>query len=117
MDSKTTPKSTPKRPQVGSKLGLKRDLNIDALFVPFFSPFWTRLGPNLGPTWEPKFYIFSQDPAQEASKRPPGAFLKGVKKRLQHRRLLRSIFHRFLDHFRGPGGGQNEVPVEARIEF
>ena len=116
-DPKMDPKTTQNRPQNRSKMGSNRDLNISPLFYPFFPPFFSRLGPNLEPTWGPKFYFFFQDPLQEASRRPPGAFLKGVKKRLQHRRQLSSIFHRFLNHFRSPRGGQNEVPVEARIEF
>ena len=116
-ESPGTPKSTPKWPQVGPKLGPKRDISISSLFCSFFVPLGLRLGPNLGPTWGPKFYIFSKDPTQEASKRSPGAFFKGVKKRPQHRKLLRSIFHRFLDHFRSPWEGENEVPVGARIKF
>ena len=38
---------------------------------------------------------FFQDPSQDASKRAPGAFLKGCEKGLQHRTLWRSIFHGF----------------------
>ena len=117
MDPKMDPKSTPSWPQVGPKLGPKRDLNINVLSGRFCVPFGARLGPNLGANLEAKISLFFKNPFQEALGTPPGALSKGVKKRPQHRRLLRSIFHRFLDHFRSPWGGENEVPVEARINF
>ena len=44
------------------------------------------------PSWGSKFYIYVKKPSYEGSKRGPEAFLKGVKKRPQEGRLLRSIF-------------------------
>ena len=59
------------------------------------------------PSWVSKFYIYVKKPSSEGSKRGPEAFLKGVKKGPQEGMLLRSIFPRFLEHFRVQLGLQN----------
>ena len=87
--------------KIEPKKGLERDLNINT-----FLTFLSLLKPILGQTWRQQQSLFSQDPLQEAFGMPPGAFLKGAKKGPQHRRLLRSIFHKFLKGSGGPGGSK-----------
>ena len=45
------------------------------------------------------------------------AIFMGVKKRPQHRKLLRSIFDLFWKGFGSPGEGQNVRPAEAGMKF
>ena len=102
--SKKHRKSIPKRPQNPSQNPLK--MVLDGIYVEF--PFMSRILRLRVPTW---LQLGSQlglqnfkDPSQDGQKRARGAFLKGTEKGLQHRRLLRSIFHGFWVHFGGHVG-------------
>ena len=69
------------------------------------SPHFSRKKHKMAPTWGPKILQISQDGLGRALR----AIFMRVKKRPQHRMLLRPIFCRFGEVFWGSGGGKNRV--------